>query len=295
MSTGPAAVRATEVRRLPEQDVRAGRRATAWTVGPEGEPSVLLMDGSGRSVLPPFDGELVTVTARGERRRSLVRVPVRPDHPALLPGRRVLVAAHRAGRGGSDAAPNAVVLGSEGRPVRELALGDDLLVLTTDRAGRIWMAFGDEGIYGDHPVAHPGLTAADPGGRVVRRPQEGELPGRPLEGLAAATEGMAAWPAWYPDSLVSLLTRVDPADGTSRSVPSPVPEPLGFAITGDRGVFLTRAGGSARYGRSADGVCSGSRGRSTASARTAGTGCCGSGRATPGTGWRPDPGPRQPV
>ncbi|MER7702255.1 hypothetical protein ABTX81_05045 [Kitasatospora sp. NPDC097605] len=253
MSTAPAAVRAAEVWRLPERDVRAGRRAVAWTVGPDGVLAVLLVDGRGPSVPPPFDAELVTVTARGERRRPLVRVPVRPAHLALLPGRRVLLAGYRAGRGRDASAPNAVVLGAEGRPVRDLALGDDLRALTTDREGRIWMAFGDEGIYGDHPLAHPGLTAVDPGGRVVWRPGEGELPESPLEGLAAATEGTSAWLAWYPDSSGSLLTRIDPAAGTSRSVPSPVRLPLGFAVTGDRGVFLTGDGELAWYGRTAGG------------------------------------------
>ncbi|MFF7453015.1 hypothetical protein [Kitasatospora sp. NPDC008115] len=251
MPKAPATVPAAEVWRLPEQDVRAGRRAVAWTVGPDGALAVLLVDGQGRSVLPPFDGELVTVTARGERRRSLVQVPVEPGHLALLPGHRVLVAAHRAGRGDDDTSPNAVVLDDEGRPVRDLALGDDLQALTTDRDGRIWMAFGDEGVYGDHPLAHPGLIGTDTGGRVVWRPGKGELPEWPLEGLAAATENKAAWLAWYSEELVGFLTRIDPAAGISRSVPSPFREPLGFAITGDRGVFLTLGGELAWYGRTA--------------------------------------------
>ncbi|MFF7994220.1 hypothetical protein ACFZDG_31125 [Kitasatospora xanthocidica] len=34
--------RPVEVWRLPEQDRSAGRRALTWTVGPDGEPAVLL-------------------------------------------------------------------------------------------------------------------------------------------------------------------------------------------------------------------------------------------------------------
>ncbi|MFJ9946544.1 hypothetical protein [Kitasatospora sp. NPDC091207] len=182
-----------------------------------------------------------------------------------------------------------------GRPAaRELSLGDDVRALVTDRDGRIWMAFGDEdeGVYGDHPTAHPGLTAADTAGRVVWRPGPGELPGWPLEGLAAATEGRAAWPARYPDSSGGHLTRIDPAGGPSSSVKCPVRLPIGFAISGRRGVFLTGEGETVRANRSArTGRRPGAGGSScpagpAGSGRTAGTACCGSGPGTSGTRWR---------
>ncbi|MFF1902391.1 hypothetical protein [Kitasatospora sp. NPDC058218] len=242
-------VRPVEVWRLPEEDARAGRRAVGWTVGPGGELAVLLAhekdlgpaDGWPR-IRTPFDGELVRVTDRGEWRLPLTPVTVGPDHLALLPGGRVLVVSYRSDDGSGTWEPNAVVFGAAGRPARELSLGDDVQALVTDRDGRIWMAFGDEGIYGDHPMAHPGLTAADTAGRVLWRPGPGELPGYPLEGLAAATEGRAAWLAWYPDSSGSYLTRIDPSGGPSSSVKCPVRQPVGFAISGRRGVFLTGRG-----------------------------------------------------
>lgn len=88
-----------EVWRLPAHEFAAGRRAPGWTVGPAGELAVLLVSedgpaawsrGPGRGL--PYDAELVTVGPGGERRSGLSDVGVRPDHLALLPGGRTLVA-----------------------------------------------------------------------------------------------------------------------------------------------------------------------------------------------------------
>ncbi|MFJ8625892.1 hypothetical protein ACIRD3_24035 [Kitasatospora sp. NPDC093550] len=241
--------RPVEVWRLPEEERRAGRRAAAWTVGPAGEPAVLLVPeehltpaGSWRLVKPPYDGEVVVPAARGEWRVPLSGVEVGPDHLALLPGGRVLLTEGRAEQVGADWVPNAAVYGPDGTPDRVLGLGDDIRALVTDRGGRIWMAYGDEGIYGDHPISAAGLRGVDTRGRVVWTPEQKKLPDYPLEGLAAATEGPYAWLAWYPSSSGSYLTRIDPADGSSTTVPCPVRVPLGFAVRGREAVFLDRGG-----------------------------------------------------
>ncbi|MFI6154128.1 hypothetical protein ACIBCA_15715 [Kitasatospora sp. NPDC051170] len=243
-----------EVWRLPEEERRAGRRAVAWTVGPAGELAVLLVPqefvapaGSWPSVKPPFDGEVVVLGERGERRVPLTGVGVVPHHLALLPGRRVLLAEYRAEESVGGWKPNGVVYGPDGAPVRELSLGDDIPALVTDRGGRIWMAYGDEGIYGDHPLAAAGLRGVDAEGEVVWSPDHERLPGYPLEGLAGATEGRHTWLAWYPGSTESHLTRIDPEDGSSSTVPSPVREPAGFAVRGPEGVFLSRGGELTRH------------------------------------------------
>ncbi|MFE3501687.1 hypothetical protein [Kitasatospora sp. NPDC059160] len=240
--------RPVEVWRLPEEERRAGRRAVTWTVGPDGDLAVLLVPeeyaapaGSWPAVRLPYDGEvLVAPGTAGERRVPLTGVAVPPDHLALLPGGRVLLAAVRADRDGEEWLPNGSVYGPDGTPGAELVLGDDTGVLVTDRDGRIWMAYGDEGIYGDHPTATAGLLAADARGRVVWSPTG--LPADPLEGLAGATEGRCAWLAWYPSSSGSHLTRIDPADGSSGTVPCPARQPVGFAVRGREGVFLTGGG-----------------------------------------------------
>ncbi|KJS55592.1 hypothetical protein VM98_12375 [Streptomyces rubellomurinus subsp. indigoferus] len=239
--------RPVEVWRLPEKELTAGRRARAWTVGPDGELAVLLVPeqyaapaGSWPSVTLPYDGEVVVLGRQGEWRVPLTGVEVLPDHLALLPGRRVLLADYRADEEDDGWLPNGVVFGPDGTPEAELSLGDDMPVLVTDRDGRIWMAYGDEGIFGDHPMAVAGLRAADTAGRAVWSPSG--LPGEPLEGLAGATEGGCAWLAWYPSSSGSYLTRVDPVGGASTTTRSPVRLPIGFAVRGREGVFLTKDG-----------------------------------------------------
>ncbi|MFI2607824.1 hypothetical protein [Kitasatospora sp. NPDC018619] len=241
--------RPVEVWRLPEEDVRAGRRVVAWTVGPAGETAVLVVPeqflepaGSWSEVRFPYDAEVVVTGPRGERRVPLSGVGCSPEHLALLPGGRVLLVETRAEQDGERWLPNGFVYGPDGAPGRELLLGDDTPVLVTDRDGRIWMAYGDEGIYGDHPMAAAGLRAADTHGRVVWSPDHGKLPGYPLEGLAGATEDGGTWLAWYPSSSGSYLTRIEAADGASTTVPCPVRLPVGFAVRGREAVFLSRGG-----------------------------------------------------
>lgn len=181
--------------------------------------------------------------------------------------------------------------GPDGRPARELTLGHDIQALVTDRDGRIWMAFGDEGVYGDHPASQAGLLGTDAAGRTVWSPRRGELPGYPLEGLAGATEGRAVWLAWYPDSRGSHLTRIDPSTGTSSSLRLPVRLPVGFAIDGRRAVFLLGSGElvwcelTGKEWRERRRERLRVPGELDRGGRSAGTACSGSGRGTAGTGW----------
>jgi hypothetical protein len=228
--------RPAEVWRLPEEDWRAGRRAPAWTVGPDGELAVLVVPeqcaappGSWPSARLPFDGEVVVHGPRGEWRVPLAGVGVSPDL-------RVLVAAGRAEELPDGWERNGLVFGPDGRPTREIQLGDDIQAMTTDRDGRIWLAFGDEGNYGDNPIGRCGLVGLDSAGRTVWQPAPGELGDDPLEGHAAATEGRRAWLAWYGDR--SHLTGIDAAGGGPVAMRLPARRPVGFAIAGDRAVFL---------------------------------------------------------
>ncbi|MFC5889251.1 hypothetical protein [Kitasatospora aburaviensis] len=238
-----------EVWRLLAREFAAGRRVFAWTAGPDGQLAVLLGSEEDLTVrqgithvTPPCDVELVTVGGGGEWRTALPGITVHPHHLALLPGGRTLLAAVCADELPGGWERNAVVYGPDGQPAREFTLGEDVQALVTDQAGRIWIAYGEEGVYGHHPASQDGLQGMDSAGRSVWRPRRAELPDHPQDGIAAATEGRAVWLAWLAEEKGSFLTRVDPFDGTSSTVPLPVRLPTGFAIAGDRAVFLRHPG-----------------------------------------------------
>jgi len=231
----PPAFDPTPVWRLPAADSATGRRAVAWTAGPDGELAVLLAG-------PGSDGELVVVAPDGERRQPVHGLTDSPDHLGLLPGGLLLVvdpfAEQTEQRGWTD---NAVVHGPDGQPVRSFCLGEDVQALSTDATGRIWTAYGDEGIYGDHPQSLFGLAGWDDHGSPVWAPERKQLKTWPLEGLAAATEGARTWLAWYSDPTAVRLTGIEP-DGTAETRTCPVADLRGFAIAGARAALLTGRG-----------------------------------------------------
>lgn len=128
-----------------------------------------------------------------------------------------------------------------GTPEVEFCVGDDIPALVTDAHGGIWTAHGDEGIYGGHPESGAGLAGWDTQGRTSWTPK-GRLPDHPLEGCTAATENEHIWLVWYSGSSRdgTFLTRITPSTGDVASYPSPVPNPDGFAIRGNRAVLTRR-------------------------------------------------------
>ncbi|MEV7283049.1 hypothetical protein AB0O01_00530 [Streptomyces sp. NPDC093252] len=237
-------------------DLWAGRRPLWWTVGPKGEPAVLLVHRRhlrrsryvkgwvGRSPQVPFDAVLVVRQADGAlQRRPVKDIPVRPSHIGLLPEARLLVAGGRAGKEESGAwSPNAVVFSLEsGDREAVFGIGDDIPALVTDRGGSIWTAYGDEDIYGGHPESAAGLACWSADGRATWAP-EGRLPAVPLEGCTAATEGDRVWLVWCSGSRRggTFLTRITPSTGEVASWPSPVRVPDGFAVHGRRAVLTKR-------------------------------------------------------
>ncbi|MFE9634190.1 hypothetical protein [Streptomyces sp. NPDC006463] len=236
---------------LSPADVRAGWRALWWSAGADGELAVMLVQERylsrekyprgwiGWRVQQPFDAELVVVSRRGERRTPILGIDVRPSHLALLPESRFLLVSGRTHRVGEGAwRKNAVVYSPEGRPEGAFCIGDDIPALVTDRSGGIWTAYGDEGIYGDHPESAAGLAGWNTRGLATWAP-DGRLPDWPLEGCTAATEGELVWLVWYSPK-GTFLTRITPSTGEVTSYRSPVKEPDGFAVRGNRAVLTSR-------------------------------------------------------
>jgi len=137
--------------------------------------------------------------------------------------------------------PNAVVRSLEGTQESAFCIGDDIPVLMTDRGGSIWTAYGDEGIYGGHPESAAGLAGWSADGQVTWAPR-GRLPDAPLEGCTSATEGDRVWLVWYSGSSRggTFLTRITPSTGEVTSWRSPVHDPDGFAVRGNRAVLTKR-------------------------------------------------------
>ncbi|MEV7462200.1 hypothetical protein [Streptomyces rubiginosohelvolus] len=241
--------------RLPTADAVRGRRALWWSVGPAGELAVLLVSLKylTRGRYPrgwvgwwpetPFTGELVTITDREERRIPVKDIRIRPSHLALLPDSRFLLVSGRTPRGedGELWRPNAVVFSASGSPEAELCLGDDIAALVTDADGGIWTAYGDEGIYGGHPESAAGLAGWSARGEAAWAPG-GRLPDHPLQGCTAATEDDRVWLVWYPGSSRggTYLTRITPATGAVTSYRSPLQQPDGFAVRGNRAILTRR-------------------------------------------------------
>lgn len=161
---------------VPAADMGRGRKALWWSVGPAGELSVLLVRRRYLEHIPyikgwvgwvpkgTFTGELVTITGREERRTTVENIGGRPSHLALLPDSRFLLVSGRTSLNDTDGrwAPNVVVYSASGAPEGEFCIGDDIPALVTDRHGRIWTAYGDEGIFGGTPSPGPASRAGTP-------------------------------------------------------------------------------------------------------------------------------------
>ena len=239
---------------LPAKDALVGWRALWWSVGLEGELAVLLVHRRhlertrhvrgwpGWRPRLPFDAELVTITGQGQQRRPIRAIQDVPSRLALLPDGRLLLASGRTRQDKDDGCwePNAVVYSPRGTPVGAFCLGDDISALVTDRRGGIWSAYGDEGIYGNHPKSQAGLAGWDTEGRATWTPK-GRLPDWPLQGCTAATDGDDVWLIWYSGTgSGTFLTRITPSTGDMTSWPSPVPAPDGFAVHGNRALLTRR-------------------------------------------------------
>jgi hypothetical protein len=78
-----------------------------------------------------------------------VQIPY-PVHDKFPDGRWLLVAARTAGE------PNGHILTADGQLIRSIMLGDGINHVKTDDAGRIWVGWFDEGVFGNDNWTWPG-------------------------------------------------------------------------------------------------------------------------------------------
>jgi len=192
----------------------AGVRGAQHTVGvgPDGtvfvatSPPPSPRDAKGR----PRPAKPHTVEVRAYRdgvvvaRRTVADVPFDVHHVQPF-GDDVLLACARSGHAlsaGGDR--NGVVYDPSGRPVRDLALGDGIASMQATAAGRLWVAYFDEGVFGGSPgapaVGESGLVAFDVTGRVewAFEPPDGLAPIADCYALNVASDD-DAWCCYYTD------------------------------------------------------------------------------------------------
>jgi hypothetical protein len=155
-------------------------------------------------------GEIRLWTFDGHVQSEGIDVPFYPRCGRFdrFPDGRWLVANAR----GSD--DNGRVLGADGQELRRIRLGDGLWHLKIDDAGRIWVGWFDEGVFGNDGWTYPGrewppsshgLAAFDEFGSVVAEANEG-----PHHGIADCyslnVTGETAWACTYADFPIVSLT-----------------------------------------------------------------------------------------
>ncbi|MEV0270532.1 hypothetical protein AB0H43_17260 [Hamadaea sp. NPDC050747] len=136
------------------------------SVGPFGEAIALWSSASGREALtarvtePSGASFPVTTSAHGVRARVVAYAPepgldltvgdlrLAHCHVQPLPGGRVLFVAARCRLGADGAEANAMIVTAEGQVERTGVLGDGIEHVQTTPAGKIWVGYFDEGVYG---------------------------------------------------------------------------------------------------------------------------------------------------
>jgi hypothetical protein len=162
------------------------------SVGPSGE-AVAVWAGAGRPALPAR----VTVHGGG----AVVVVPIADLGMASctaqpLPDGRVLVVA---GHGAT------VILNRDGEPLRQGNIGGGVDCVLTTHAGRIWVSYIDEAVYGDDPVTRHGIVRfTDELYPDWMYPDDGRFPVDDYEALNV--DGETVWSCYYNGYSIARFT-----------------------------------------------------------------------------------------
>ena len=163
--------------------------------------------------------------ALGDHRLAFPRFDMFPDGRVLLAGSRADF------RSRDDFDRNGIVV--DGGACRHILLGDGIEHLQIDGAGRIWVGYFDEGIFGNsgwsNPVGAPGLVVFNDLGSVLWR--NGGIDMADCYALNVAAD--AAWVCAYADF---QLCRLDADFGLSLRDPG-LSGCRGVAVHGDRALF----------------------------------------------------------
>lgn len=110
--------------------------------------------GAGRGAMKPYDAVVVTVDTDGrDHATELSAVRARFPQVDALPDGGFVVADARSRR----SEQHVQIFDVLGRESGAFRVGDGIEALLTDRAGRLWVGYFDEGVFGDDELSHPGL------------------------------------------------------------------------------------------------------------------------------------------
>lgn len=238
----------------------------AWSIGPESEALLLLVDrelaeapfGRDDSTGPSFPlsqprrGYPATwLRCQGQQVLQRVDLPeVELAFPLIeaLPGGEILLAGARCHYRDGDPERNAVVFGPDGRERRRFVLGDGLRGLGATPDGRLWAAYFDEGIFGNYgwsePLGGAGLVCFDLEGRVVWEFMPPEGFGHPCDCYAFNVAGPEVWACYYTDFPVVRIDSTHRVEGWLNDVEGAnalVTDGRRVLLWGGYGEFRTRA------------------------------------------------------
>lgn len=120
--------------------------------------------GPGRGAMKPYDAVVVTVDAEGrDHATELSALRARFPQVDALPDGGFVVADARSRR----SEQHVQIFDALGRESWAFRVGDGIQSLLADRAGRLWVGYFDEGVFGDDELSHPGLRCWSAEGEAV--------------------------------------------------------------------------------------------------------------------------------
>ncbi|MGW6054626.1 hypothetical protein [Streptomyces sp. NPDC055189] len=144
-----------------------GRHIAHSTVDAFGQAHWLLTarePGRGRGALKPYDASVITVGTDGrDHATELSALRARFPRIDALPDGGFVVADARS----RTSEQHVQVFDALGRESWAFRVGDAVEELLADRAGRLWVGYFDEGVFGDDELSHPGLRCWSAGGEPL--------------------------------------------------------------------------------------------------------------------------------
>ncbi|WP_237330325.1 hypothetical protein [Streptomyces sp. BA2] len=120
--------------------------------------------GPGRGAMKPYDAVVVTVDADGrDHTTELSAVRARFPQVDALPDGGFVVADARSRK----SEQHVQIFDALGRESWAFRAGDAVEHLLADRAGRLWVGYFDEGVFGDDELSHPGLRCWNANGEPL--------------------------------------------------------------------------------------------------------------------------------